>query len=133
MRDALLCFADAGLYRDRWTSDILDEMVEAIGRTRPDLQDRLLRTREIMERKFEEALVDGYDGLVPALTLPDEDDRHVLAAAIRSGAQLIVTENTRDFPAEALEPYDIETLTADEFLVSTFELYMTPAVSALSI
>ncbi len=76
-----------------------------------------------MDRAFPEATVEGYGELVPALTLPDPDDRHVLAAAIRVGAQLIVTQNQRDFPDEALQPYDIETLTADEFLVSTYELY----------
>ena len=85
-----------------------------------------------MTRAFPEAAVEGYEGLIPALNLPDENDRHVLAAAIRAGAQLIVTENQRDFPVEALRPYEVETVTADAFLVSTFDLYPSQALAALS-
>ena len=132
VRDALLRFAEAGLYRARWSADILDEMVEAVSRKRPDREASIRSVRAAMSQAFPEAAVEGHKGLIPSLALPDEDDRHVLAAAIRAGAQLIVTENQRDFPAEALRPYDIETLTADEFLASTFELYPSQASVALS-
>ena len=131
VRDALLRFAEAGLYRARWSADILDEMVRSVSRTRPGREASILSSRAAMTRAFPEAAVDGYEGLIPALDLPDEDDRHVLAAAIRAGAQLIVTENQRDFPAEALRPYDIETITADEFLVSTLDLYPSQGLAAL--
>ena len=131
VRDALLRFAETGLYRARWSDDILDEMVRSVSRIRPDREASILSTRAAMTRAFPEARVEGYEGLISALKLPDENDRHVLAAAIRAGAQWIVTENQRDFPAAALRPYDIESLTADEFPVSTFELYPSQALAAL--
>lgn len=133
VRDALLRFAEAGLYRARWSDEILDEMVRSLLRVKPDREASILRMRAAMVRAFPEALVEGYEGIITALELPDRDDRHVLAAAIRAGAQLIVTENQRDFPAEKLRSYNIETLTAAEFLVSTFELYSSQALAALRV
>ena len=73
----------------------------------------------------------GYEPLALGLTLPDPDDRHVLAAAIRCGAQHIVTENLKDFPSVVLEEFDIEAISADEFLMRTFELYPDPAIAVL--
>ena len=84
-----------------------------------------------MARAFPEAMVEGHEGLIPALQLPDEHDRHVLAAAIRAGAQRIVTENLRDFPARILSRYDVEAVSPDQFLASTFELYPSHAMSVL--
>jgi hypothetical protein len=69
--------------------------------------------------------------LVEGLDLPDKGDRHVLAAAIRCSAQVIVTENRRDFPKDILEEYDVEVLGADEMLVNTYELFPAEAVHAL--
>ena len=69
--------------------------------------------------------------MIPILDLPDKDDRHVLAAAIRASAQHIITENLADFPAEALRPYDIEAVSADQFLASTLDLYPSEGISAL--
>lgn len=65
------------------------------------------------------------------MSLPDAGDLHVLAAAIQCGAQHIVTENIRDFPQEALEPFDIEAIEADEFLARTFDLYTAEAMTVL--
>ncbi len=84
-----------------------------------------------MARAFPEAMVEGHEDLIPALEPPDENDRHVLAAAIQAGAQHIVTENLRDFPMDATRPFDIEAVSADSFLSSTFELYPREAVAVL--
>ena len=73
-----------------------------------------------------DCLVRGYEPLIDGLDFPDPDDRHVLAAAIRSGSEVIVTENTRDFPPHAIEPYDIETQTPDVFVLHLVDL--APAV-----
>ena len=133
VRDALLRFAEAGLYRARWSEDILDEMERSIVSRKPALKAQMPHLREAMALAFPEAVVEGYESLIPSLDLPDEDDRHVLAAAIRAGAQLIVTENLKDFPDDALRPYDVEPLGADNFLTSTFELHPSQALAALRI
>ena len=75
-----------------------------------------------MNAHVRDCLVTGYESLIPALTLPDPDDRHVLAAAIRAGADLIVTFNLKDFPAGALAPYGIKARHPDEFLQLQLDL-----------
>ncbi|MFE5700789.1 PIN domain-containing protein [Rhodococcus koreensis] len=95
----LIRLAQTGLVHARWTDRILDETFENLAEDRPDIPAATLaKLRELMNRAVPDCLVTGYEALIPALTLPDEDDRHVLAAAIRAGAQVIVTANLRDFP-----------------------------------
>ena len=67
----------------RWTERILDECFRNIVAARPDLEGKLDRTRRLMAEAIPDALVSGYEGLARTVDLPDEDDRHVLAAAIR--------------------------------------------------
>lgn len=131
VRDVLLRFAEAGLFRARWSRQILEEWTSNLLAKKPLLEDSVLLQREAMARAFPEAMIEGHEALMPALTLPDENDRHVLAAAIRAGAHLIVTENLRDFPSEALEPYAIEAVSADAFVSATYELYPIEATAAL--
>ena len=69
--------------------------------------------------------------MIGKLELPDADDRHVLAAAIRCGAQYVVTDNLADFPAEVLAPFDIEAIDADGFLSRTFDLFPSEALGVL--
>ena len=64
----------------------------------------------------------GYEDLIEAVTLPDPDDRHVFAAAIRSGADVIVTSNLSDFPKETLAKYGIEAQHPDEFIMHLLDL-----------
>lgn len=122
-RNVLLSFAESGLYRPRWTDEIMDEWRTNLIAARPDLRERVGRLVEQMTRAFPEARIDGYEVLVEALVLPDAGDRHVLAAAVKCDAHVIVTENTKDFPERVLSSFDIELQSADEFLLSTFELY----------
>lgn len=131
VRDVLLSLAAAGLYRPRWSRDIMNEWSTKLIKTRPELKAQITETIKRMGEAFEEATVKGYEDLVPSLHLPDENDHHVLAAAIKVGASVIVTENTKDFPPGILGKYDIETRTADEFAVDTFQLYETDTVSAI--
>lgn len=121
-RDLLIRLAQRGLFRGRWTERILDEMQRAIEHRQPRLAGRLERTRQLMNRAVADCLVEGYEQLVDALVLPDADDRHVLAAAIRCGAQVIVTDNLNDFPSDRLDPYGIEAQSADEFLLHLVNL-----------
>jgi len=75
-----------------------------------------------MNAHMRDALVDGHQTLIPALELPDPDDRHVLAAAIKCGADLILTFNLDDFPEHALASYGIGACHADPFLVDQLNL-----------
>lgn len=131
VRDLLLRFAEAGLFRVCWSRQILDEWEQSLLASRPQLEASIRSQRLAMEEAFPEALVDGHEPLINALDLPDPNDRHVLAAAICAGSQLIVTENLRDFPKERLAPFGIEPRSADAFLAGTFELYPTQATLAL--
>lgn len=130
-RDALLRFAEAGLFRARWSERIQAEWKTALLRSKPDTEASLDAQIAAMHRAFPEACVTGAEGLIDSLNLPDPEDRHVLATAIRAGAEHIVTENLRDFPADALQQYGITAVSADDFLSSTFELYPAEALAAM--
>lgn len=130
-RDVLLRFYHAGLFRARWTEQILDEWTRNLLEQKPQLEDSIRSQQRAMQEHFAEAIVTGYEPLIPALNLPDPDDRHVLAAAIQCGAQHIVTENLADFPADLLEQFEIEAIDADEFLSRTFDLYPSEALAVL--
>ena len=99
LRDLLIRLGRTGLFRARWTNAILDEVFRSILKDRPDLEpENLARTRQLMCDAVRDCLVTGFEPLIQALALPDADDRHVLAAAVRCGAQVIVTRNVKDCP-----------------------------------
>jgi hypothetical protein len=101
----------------------LDECFRSILRDRPDLRpEDLQRTRDAMNRAIPDALVTGFESLMAGIELPDPDDRHVAAAAIRAGAQSIVTLNLRDFPDDKLEPLGLEAVHPDDFVVNSIDL-----------
>lgn len=111
------------LFRAKWTDAIHDEWMRSVLANRPDLKrEQLERTRTLMNAHVRDCLVTGYEDLIPALTLPDPDDRHVLAAAIRSGADVIVTANLSDFPNDVLAKYGIEVQHPDEFIMHLLDL-----------
>ena len=123
LRDLFLRVAAAGLVRARWSDQILDECFRNILLNRPDLQPAPLgRTRELMNRAVADCLVTGHEDLIDGISLPDPDDRHVLAAAVRAGAQSIVTFNLSDFPAERLAPYDVEAVHPDDYVLGLIDL-----------
>lgn len=132
LRDLLIRLGTTDLFRARWTNQILDECFHSISADRPDLEPhRLHRTRELMNRAIRDVLVENYEQLIEGLALPDPDDRHVLAAAIRCDAQVIVTWNTKDFPSDALSPYDIEAQDPDEFVLNVIDLKATAVSRAI--
>ena len=123
LRDLLIRLARSGIVRARWSELILDECFRSILEQRTDLKpDALKRTRELMTQAVPDCIVTGLDALVDALELPDLDDRHVLAAAIRAGAQAIVTFNLDDFPDEKLAPYNIDAKHPDDFVLDVIGL-----------
>ena len=132
LRSILLRLALADLYRPLWSDAVHEEWIAALLRNRPELdRARLLRTRALMEAHLTQAMVTGYEPLMASLTLPDPDDRHVLAAAIHGNANTIVTMNVRDFPASALAAYDITTTHPDVFLRTLIERDPIEATTAL--
>lgn len=123
LRNFLMHLALTGLFRAKWSRDVHEEWISDLLKHRPDLtRQKLERTRELMDRAALDALVVGYEKLIPKLTLPDANDRHVLAAAIRGKAQVIVTMNLKDFPAEVLEQYGMEAQHPDEFILRLLDL-----------
>jgi hypothetical protein len=123
VRDFLIRLACTNLVRARWTKDIHEEWITNLLQRRQDLsRDQLEYTRHLMDDAVLDCLVEGYASLVPALQLPDPDDRHVLAAAIRCNAQAIITYNLKDFPAEQLEPFGIEAQHPDVFAMHLYDL-----------
>ena len=123
LRDLLLELAVSDLYRAKWSATVHDEWIGALLRSRPDLaRQRLERTRDLMNAHTRDALVTGYEDLIEVLSLPDPNDRHVLAAAIKGRADVIVTANLEDFPAEVLERWGIEAQHPDAFLTGLFDL-----------
>jgi predicted nucleic acid-binding protein len=123
LRVLLIRVAQAGLVQANWTDQILDEVFRNLAMNRPDLDpERLARTRDLMNRAVRDCLVTGYEPLVDALDLPDPGDRHVLAAAIKARAQVIVTHNLKDFPPTVLEKWDMEAKSADDFILDQIDL-----------
>ena len=131
LRDLLMRLALTDLYRARWTEMIHDEWTHAVLKNRPDLKaEDLDRTRSLMNAHVRDSLVTGFDHLIPSVDLPDPNDRHVVAAAIHSGASLIVTFNLKDFPLDRLKPYNLTAQHPDDFIVDLYDLRIAPVVNA---
>jgi hypothetical protein len=136
-RDLLLSLAEAEFFRLRWSRLILTETCEALSgifqqRGFADSAARAARSVHAMSQAFPEALVEGpVDALARTFGLPDAQDEHVLAAAVHTHAQALVTENIRDFPAAVLAPLNIEARTADDFIADTIDLDAGKAVATV--
>jgi PIN domain len=132
LRDLLMWLALTDLFRARWTNAIHEEWMRNVLKDRPDLtRTQLERTRDLMNANVRDCLVTGYEDLIDAVTLPDPDDRHVLAAAIRGRADVIVTFDLDDFPADALQPYGIDAQHPDDFVTHLLDLAPTTVYRAV--
>lgn len=117
LRDFLLWLAAGSVYALRLTDAIHEEWIRNALNDNPDLTvAKLARTRSLMNRVSLETLVTGYEPIIETLTLPDPNDRHVLAAAIHAKASVIVTFNLRHFPADALAIHGITAEPPDTFV-----------------
>ena len=131
LRDLLMHLALSDLYRARWSDLIHDEWTRNVLTNRNDLNsDQLNRTRQLMNANVRDSLVAGFEYLIPSIELPDPDDRHVVAAAIHSGASLIVTFNLKDFPTDALKPYNLAAQHPDDFIVDLLDLHPASVLEA---
>ncbi|MFA1546709.1 PIN domain-containing protein [Actinomadura chokoriensis] len=121
-RDMLIRVARSGLVQAKWTTTILDEMERNLAAKRPGIPpEKLARLRVLMNRAVPDVLVEGYEPLIEGLKLPDPNDRHVLAAAIKAGAQMIVTSNLKDFPPDSLAPWNVEAKSPDDFVLDQID------------
>jgi predicted nucleic acid-binding protein len=132
LRSLIVQLAQSGTFRARWSEQIHDEWMRSLIKNKPSLSlESLEKTRRAMDRAVPDCLVSGYEPLVPSLVLPDENDRHVLAAAINVGADVIVTFNLKDFPDDVLVPYGIDTRSPDDFILDLESLHPTVLFDAV--
>jgi len=132
LRDLFLRLGEERLYRTLWSDDILAEMERNILRVNPHLtSEKLARTVSLMREYFPEATVTGHESLIDVMT-NTQHDRHVLAAAVRGRADVIVTSNIKHFPPDSVEPYDLDVQTPDQFLLHQFHLAPNIVMEALA-
>jgi predicted nucleic acid-binding protein len=132
IRDLLMHLALTDLYRARWTNTIHEEWIRSVLANRSDLtRAQLERTRDLMNAHARDALIHDFEDLIPALSLPDANDRHILAAAIRGRADVIVTYNLKDFPVEVISVHGVTAQHPDEFLTHLIDLAPGPVLAAI--
>ena len=132
LNDLFLRLAQAGTYRPLWSDDILDELERNLiknGAAEPILARRRVSA---MREFFKDARVIGYRELEAAMTC-DPKDRHVLAAAVRANAAILLTFNLKDFPRRATDDFDIEVVHPDEFLLDQLGLYESVVIDTLKV
>ena len=120
LRDTLLRLADRGLYRVRWSPDIMEELTRTLGALEVE-QAKIEHLLQEMRTAFPYAEVESYESLKESMTC-DPKDRHVLAAAVKSESEAILTFNGKHFPPESTEPHRIEVLHPKEFLLDLYDL-----------
>jgi len=136
-RNLLLTLAEAEFFRIRWSGQVLAETERAIHailseKGFADAAERARRAIASMEAAFEEAAATNYEKLLCVCDeLPDPGDAHVVAAALKTQASVIVTENLKHFPAEQLAPLNLDVRSADVFIADTIALDHGKAVAAV--
>ncbi len=129
IRDLLFWFAHFELFTPKWSKHIFDEWEEVM--TRKGISEQEAKRRSnIANQAFPDALVTNYESLIGIVDLPDEKDRHVLAAAIKVNANIIVTNNLKDFPKDYLAAFGLTARSADDFLADIIDLNHERAVEA---
>lgn len=132
LRDLLMELALTEIYRAKWSNRIHDEWIRNVLKSRPDItKDKLERTKQMMNMHVLDALVENFEDVEKILTLPDPNDTHVLAAAIVSKADVIVTFNLKDFPHDQLIKYNVKAQHPDLFLMHLSNLDETSFLMAV--
>ncbi|MBS1542472.1 MAG: PIN domain-containing protein [Bacteroidetes bacterium] len=129
IRDILLWFAHHNLYTPKWSRHIFGEWENAMRRKNISEEDIAKRIRNV-QLAFPDAFVENYESIIPGLNLPDEKDRHVLAAAIKVSGNIIVTNNLKHFPENYLASFGLVARTADDFVTDLIDLNPGKAVKA---
>jgi|SaaInlStandDraft_3_1057020.scaffolds.fasta_scaffold38506_1 hypothetical protein len=121
------------LFQAKWTNEINQEWKNSVLKKNPNItQEHVDKVEKDLGVAVPNYLVTGYENLIHSISdMPDINDRHVLAAAIRCNAEAIVTQNLKDFPKEILSKYDIEALSADTFISLQFGFSKEKVISAI--
>lgn len=123
LRDFLLSIAEVGIFKPFWTEKIHLEWTESLLIKRPDLKRKSLDKAVLaMNTAFPDSNIENYESIINTIELPDPDDRHVFAAAVKESADVIVTINTKDFPDNVASKYDIEIQHPDQFICHLIDL-----------
>ena len=131
MRDLLLYLASQKIYQPKWSAEINDEWVRNLLLNRSDLSNaQLQKTVNAMNRAFPEANTGKSPSIIKQLTLPDPNDRHVLATTIKSKAKKIITANLKDFPIKYLQQFNIQAQHPDKFITELINTYPKESLTA---
>ena len=129
IRDLLFWFAHYELFTPKWSNHIFDEW-EKVMKEKGVGDEQIKKRTNMANLAFPDALVSHYEPLIETLTLPDLKDRHVMAAAIKTNANVIVTNNLKDFPEEYLATFGLSVKSADDFITDIIDLNHDKAVEA---
>jgi predicted nucleic acid-binding protein len=129
LRDLLFWFAHYDLFTPKWSKHIFEEWI-ALMKHKDVSAEQITERVQKAQSAFPDALVKNYESLIDRLDLPDQKDRHVLAAAIKTNANVIVTNNLKDFPANYLASFGLSAKNADDFITDTIDLNQERAIEA---
>ncbi len=129
IRDLLFWFAHYDLFTPKWSTHIFDEWEDVMQRKGAS-KEVIEKRKKVVNLAFPDALVTNYEPLIEGLTLPDKKDCHVLAAAIKINANVIVTNNLKDFPKDYLASFGLVAKSADDFIADIIDLNHDSAVEA---
>lgn len=127
----VLFLAQTKMFRARWTEQIHEEWMRNVHEKQSVPLDKLERRRDLINKSILDCQVTGYENLVGSFGLPDAGDEHVVAAAVKTRADVIVTFNLHDFPSKILSPLGIEARHPDEFLMDLFGISAEMFIEAL--
>lgn len=129
IRNLIFWLAHYDLFTIQWSKHIFDEWIGVMKRF--EIDDKTINSRiAAAERAFPFAMVENYEPLIEGLSLPDEKDRHVLAAAIKTNANVIVTNNLKHFPSDYLSTFGLCAKSPDDFICDTIDLNNEIAIKA---
>lgn len=128
-RDLFFWFAYYDLYTPKWSKHIFDEW-QGVMMKKGIVKSEAEKRVHVANLAFPDALVKNYEGLIKILELPDPKDCHVLAAAIKTNADIIVTNNLKDFPGKYLDSFSLKAKSADDLLTDIIDLNNDQAIAA---
>jgi len=123
LRDYLIWLSIYDLYTPKWSGKLLEEFVSIFQKRKMNLSTKQIhRQVQLLNKACPNALVEKYEKLVSSVNLPDENDRHVVAAAIKCNANVIVTYNHKDFPEKYLDSVGLSAVNPDSFIADMIDL-----------